>query len=129
MLGDLAGIPPLMNAPCSHREQISTRGSDAAVAFGRPLKVDDRRQISFGGLNVPPGYFLAGRRCLVVDYICDTAIIRVDEDYRIVAILDEERMGTCLRHLDCNFGRQRVKLDVLWYGLADRLRRGRYHRQ
>ncbi len=32
MLGDLAGLPLLMNAPCSHCEQISTRGSDAAVA-------------------------------------------------------------------------------------------------
>jgi hypothetical protein len=61
-----------------------------------------------------------------VDYICDTAIIRADEDYRTVAILDEERMGTCLRRLDCNFGRQRVKLDVLWYGVADRLRRVRW---
>ena len=28
----LAGVPLLMNAPCSHCEQISTRGSDAAVA-------------------------------------------------------------------------------------------------
>jgi hypothetical protein len=34
MLGDLAGLPLLMNAPCSHCEQISTRGSDAAVASG-----------------------------------------------------------------------------------------------
>jgi hypothetical protein len=32
MLGDLAGLPLLMNAPCSQREQISTRGSEAAVA-------------------------------------------------------------------------------------------------
>src|SRR5436190_13989145 len=64
----------------------------------------------------------AGRRCLV-DHICDTAIIRADEDYRIAAILDEERMGACLRHLGCNFGRQRVKLDVLWYRVADSLRR------
>ena len=31
-LGDLAGLPLLMNAPCPHCEQISTRGSDAAVA-------------------------------------------------------------------------------------------------
>jgi hypothetical protein len=31
-VGDLAGVPLLMNAPCSHCEQISTRGSDAAVA-------------------------------------------------------------------------------------------------
>jgi hypothetical protein len=31
MLGDLAGLPLLMNAPCPHCEQISTRGSDAAV--------------------------------------------------------------------------------------------------
>jgi len=28
-LGDLAGLPLLMNAPCPHCEQISTRGSDA----------------------------------------------------------------------------------------------------
>jgi hypothetical protein len=32
MLGDLAGLPLLMSAPCSHCEQISTRGSDAALA-------------------------------------------------------------------------------------------------
>jgi hypothetical protein len=31
-LGDLAGLPLLMNAPCPHCEQINTRGSDAAVA-------------------------------------------------------------------------------------------------
>src|SRR6476659_2686902 len=61
----------------------------------------------------------AGRRCLV-DYICDTAIIRADEDYRIVAILDKERLRTCLRNLGRNFGRQRVKLDVPWHGVADR---------
>ena len=61
-----------------------------------------------------------------MDYICDTAIIRADEDYRIVAILDEERMGTSLRHLGRNFGRQRVKFDVLWHGVADRLRRVRW---
>ena len=30
MLGDLAGLPLLISAPCSHCEQISTRGSDAA---------------------------------------------------------------------------------------------------
>ena len=29
---DLAGVPLLISAPCSHCEQISTRGSDAAVA-------------------------------------------------------------------------------------------------
>jgi hypothetical protein len=32
MLGDLAGLPLLMSAPCSHCEQIRTRGSDAALA-------------------------------------------------------------------------------------------------
>jgi hypothetical protein len=31
MLGDLASLPFLMNAPCPHFEQISTRESDAAV--------------------------------------------------------------------------------------------------
>src|SRR5204863_3986294 len=31
-LADLAGVPLLISAPCSHCEQISTRGSDAAVA-------------------------------------------------------------------------------------------------
>ena len=31
-VGDLAGMPLLISAPCSHCEQISTRGSDAAVA-------------------------------------------------------------------------------------------------
>jgi hypothetical protein len=45
MLGDLAGLPLLMNAPCSHREQVSTRGSDAAVApicpqFGQTIRVN-----------------------------------------------------------------------------------------
>jgi hypothetical protein len=32
MLGDLAGLPLLINAPCPHFEQISMRESDAAVA-------------------------------------------------------------------------------------------------
>ena len=32
ILGDLAGLPLLMNAPRPHCEQISTRGSDAVVA-------------------------------------------------------------------------------------------------
>jgi hypothetical protein len=31
-LGDLAGVPLLISAPCSHCEQISTRGSEAVVA-------------------------------------------------------------------------------------------------
>jgi hypothetical protein len=30
-LGDLAGLPLLKSAPCSHFEQISTRGRDAAL--------------------------------------------------------------------------------------------------
>jgi hypothetical protein len=32
MLGDLAGLPFLMKAPCPHFEQISARGSDSAAA-------------------------------------------------------------------------------------------------
>jgi hypothetical protein len=32
MLGDLAGLPLVMKALCPHCEQISTRGSNAAVA-------------------------------------------------------------------------------------------------
>jgi hypothetical protein len=31
-LGDLAGVPLLISAPCSRCEQISPRGSDPAVA-------------------------------------------------------------------------------------------------
>jgi hypothetical protein len=43
-LGDLAGRPLLMNAPCPHCEQISTRGGDAAVApicpqFGQTIRM------------------------------------------------------------------------------------------
>jgi hypothetical protein len=30
-LGDLAGLPLLKSAPCSHREQMSTRGSEAVL--------------------------------------------------------------------------------------------------
>ena len=43
-LGELAGLPLLISAPCSHCEQISTRGSDAAVAptwpqYGQVIRV------------------------------------------------------------------------------------------
>ena len=61
----------------------------------------------------------------LADYICDTAVIRTDEDNG--AVLDKERMGACLRHLGRNFGRQRVKLDVLWHGVADCLRCVRWY--
>ena len=63
------------------------------ILFGRRISVanthpatsaEDRITI----FNVPLG-ICTGRRCLV-DYICDTAIIRADEDYRIVAILDKK---------------------------------------
>jgi hypothetical protein len=40
-LGDLAGLPLLMNAPCPHCEQISTRGSDAAVSDMPAVGADD----------------------------------------------------------------------------------------
>jgi hypothetical protein len=45
MLADFVGLPLLMNAPCSQREQISTRGSEAAVApicpqFGHTIRVN-----------------------------------------------------------------------------------------
>jgi hypothetical protein len=46
-LRDLAGLSLLMNAPCPHREQINTRGSDAAVAnmpeLGKMIRVSRRR--------------------------------------------------------------------------------------
>jgi hypothetical protein len=41
---DLACLPPLISAPCLHFEQMSTRGSDAAVGpawpqFGQTIRV------------------------------------------------------------------------------------------
>jgi len=41
---DLAGLPLLMSAPCPHCEQMSTRGSNPAVAptwpqFGQTIRV------------------------------------------------------------------------------------------
>jgi hypothetical protein len=51
-LGDLTGLPLLMNAPCPHCEQISTRGSDAAVAepicpqLGQTIRVSAARRPS-----------------------------------------------------------------------------------
>ena len=44
MVEDLAGLPLLMSAPCPHCEQVSTRGSDAAVAptwrqWGQAIRV------------------------------------------------------------------------------------------
>jgi hypothetical protein len=46
-VGDLAGLPLLMSAPCSHAEQTNTRGSDAAVMpawpqFGQVIRVNMR---------------------------------------------------------------------------------------
>jgi len=52
-LGDLAGLPLLMNAPCPHCEQISTRGSDAAVAappqLGQTIRVSMSVTIAAAG--------------------------------------------------------------------------------
>jgi hypothetical protein len=44
MVGELAGLPLLISAPCPHCEQMSTRGSNAAVApmwpqFGQTIRV------------------------------------------------------------------------------------------
>jgi hypothetical protein len=44
MVEDLAGLPLLMSAPRPHCEQMSTRGSNAAVAptwpqFGQAIRV------------------------------------------------------------------------------------------
>ena len=57
MLGD--GLPLLMNAPCPHREQISTRGSDAAVAptwpqFGQVIRVSMSVSIAAAGVVARP---------------------------------------------------------------------------
>jgi hypothetical protein len=61
MLGDLAGLPPLMNAPCPHCEQMSTRGGNAAVAptypqFGQVIRVSMIVTIAAVGVaaSVPP---------------------------------------------------------------------------
>jgi hypothetical protein len=45
MIGDLAGMPLFMTAPCSHFEQTRTRGSDAAVTptwpqMGQAIRVN-----------------------------------------------------------------------------------------
>ena len=44
----------------------------------------------------------------LVDHICDPPIARTDEDDGVVAILNEERMGLCLRHFVPDFRRHRV---------------------
>jgi hypothetical protein len=54
MLGDLARLPLLMNAPCPHCEQISTRGSDAVVAptcpqFGQTIRGKHEREYRRSG--------------------------------------------------------------------------------
>ena len=45
MIGDLAGVPLFITAPCSHFEQTRTRGSDAAVTptwpqMGQAIRVN-----------------------------------------------------------------------------------------
>jgi hypothetical protein len=60
MLGDRAGLPPLMNAPCPHREQINTRGSDAAVTapicpqFGQTILVNMSVTMAGAGVVARP---------------------------------------------------------------------------
>jgi hypothetical protein len=58
----------------------------------------------------------------LVDHVCDTPIIRANEDDGVITFLYVKRVGTSLRHLGRHFGRQRVKLNVRWHGVADRLR-------
>jgi hypothetical protein len=70
-------------------------------------------------LTVRPS--LGGKRSLV-DYVCDTPIVGAKEDDGVITFLYAKRVGTSLRHLGRHFGRQRVKLNVRWHRVADRLR-------
>jgi hypothetical protein len=51
MLGDLAGLPLLKNVPCSHCEQISTHGIDAAAAPNMPVGTVTRYDASFSAVG------------------------------------------------------------------------------
>jgi len=51
MLGDLAGLPLLKNVPCSHCEQISTHGIDAAAAPNMPGGTVTRYDASFSAVG------------------------------------------------------------------------------
>ena len=58
MIGDFAGEPLFMRAPCSHFEQTRTRGSDAAVTpawpqVGQTIRVNMRGSLAQFGLSRP----------------------------------------------------------------------------
>ena len=58
MIGDFAGEPLFMRAPCSHFEQTRTRGSDAAVTpawpqVGQTIRVNMRGSLARFGLSLP----------------------------------------------------------------------------
>jgi hypothetical protein len=58
---------------------------------------------------------------LLVDHVCYTPIVRANEDDGAITFLCVKRVGTSLRHLGRHFGRQRVKVNARWHGVADRL--------
>ena len=57
-----------------------------------------------------------------MDHVCDTPIVQANEDDGVITFLYVIRVGASLRHLGRHFGRQRVRLNVRWHGVADRLR-------
>ena len=96
-------------APLSHGDVLGPRGSTALSARMDP---EDLREV----------IDTCGRRKgLLVDHVCDTPVVRANEDDGVIAFLYEKRVGTSLRHLGRHFGRQRVKLNVRWHRVADRL--------
>ena len=56
-----------------------------------------------------------------MDHVCDTPIVRTNEDDEVITFLYVKRVGTSLRHLGRHFGGQGVKLNVRWHGVAYRL--------
>ena len=64
-----------------------------------------RSRVSQGALWLNGFAAVSGK---LVDHICDPPIAGTDKDDGIVAILNEERMGLCLRHFVRDFWRHRV---------------------
>src|SRR6478735_1213741 len=60
-------------------------------------------------VDVPDRRIVIRRRPCLVDNVCDTPIVRANEDDGVVAILYKKQVGSRLRHLCRRFGRQRVK--------------------
>ena len=107
------------SGPPHHAERVQARKEVLARARGLPDRAwrrllnapacgsasRPRSRVSQGALWLNGFAAVSGK---LVDHICDPPIAGTDKDDGIVAILNEERMGLCLRHFVRDFWRHRV---------------------